>query len=107
MAKFVFPKTQILVRETNVLFDAVVSATDPTALTAAVILPANTEATDKVYTLEVVTEDKATGIVTTVTVPAVVTVPYQAAGVTVDQAAVTSEGGTATATVTFTAPAVG
>jgi hypothetical protein len=106
MAKFIFPKTQILVRETGVLVDAVVSPTDPTALSCAVVVPANTEEVNKVYTLEVVTNGVATGIITTLTVPAVTVVTYQADGIIADQTALTSDGGSATTIVTFTTPAV-
>lgn len=103
MAKFIFPKTQILVRETNEFNTAVVSATDSNVFTCTVPLPANTEEVDKVYTLEVYTNDTATGITTTVTVPVVV-IEYQAASITADGSNVTSTGGDATVNVTFQAP---
>lgn len=112
MANFVYPKTQILVKETNVLHDAIQSVTDPTQMTCSIAFPANTDAADKVYTLEVYTADTATGITTTVTVAAYVapvepTVEYQAAGVTANPANMTSDGGSTTVNVTFTAPAQG
>ena len=112
MDNFIYPKTQILVKETNVFYDAVQSVTDPTQMTCAIAFPANTEAADKVYTLEVYTADTATGITTAVTVAAYVapvepTVEYQAAGVTADPANLTSDGGSTTVNVTFTAPAAG
>lgn len=105
MAKFIFPKAQVFVRETNAFYDAVPGA-DATTLTCAVPFPANTEATDKVYTLEVYTDDTATGITATVTVSAEATVKYQAAGITANPSTIASEGGTSTVNVTFQAPAV-
>lgn len=112
MANFVFPKTQILVKETNTFYDAVQSTIDATQMTCDIAFPANAEAVDKVYTLEVYTADKATGITTAVTVAAYVapeepTVDYQAAGVTANPSNLTSNGGSTTVNVTFTAPAQG
>lgn len=110
MAKYVFPKTQILVRETNTFHEAIQSSTDPTQMTCAVVLPANAEAADKFYTLEVYTADKATGITATVTVAAHVApvepeVAYQATAATANPANLPSDGGTTTVTVAFQAPA--
>ena len=106
MAKYVFPKTQILVRETNMFHVAMQSTTDPTQMTCAVVLPANAEAADKVYTLEVYTADKATGITATVTVAAhVAPVEYQATAATANPTNLPSDGGTTTVTVAFQAPA--
>jgi hypothetical protein len=103
MAQYVFPKTQILVRETNVFTTAEKSAADPNVYTCAVAIPANTAETNAVYTLEVYTDDKATGITTTVTVAGVApqTVPYAASGVTADPSTLASAGGNTTVNVTF------
>lgn len=102
MAKVLYPKTQIMVVETNTLYNAYQTA-EPGVFTSQITFPANTDAADKTYTLKVYANDVATDITTTVTVVGTATdvVRYAVDSIMTTPEALGSEGGSVAIGITF------
>lgn len=94
-AFYSYPITKIQVVELEQMFDVTLDSVTDTHK-ATVTLPANTSATDKIYTLEVFANNVATDVTCTVTV-----LGSPVSGVSANPALLPAAGGDTVVTVTF------
>lgn len=102
MARKLFPKTQIFVRETQQMYNAFQTA-EPGVFSSQITFPANLEEADKIYTLEVYANDAPTGITTEVTVVGTATEVerYEVQAIMTTPDALGAEGGNVAIGITF------